>query len=37
MASSSAIASSVSVRQREIGGDKDSVESRKAGIVATDW
>ena len=37
MASSSAIASSVSVRQREIGGDKDSVESRKAGIVATVW
>ena len=37
MASSSAIASSVSVRQREPGCDKGSAELRKAGIVATDW
>ena len=37
MVSSSAIASSVSVRQREAGCDEDSAELRKSGIVATDW
>jgi len=38
MLSSSAIASSVRVRQREAGcDDKDSAELRKSGIVATDW
>src|SRR5512143_789213 len=34
MPSSSAIASSVSVPQREVGGSEDSAELRKAGIVA---
>src|SRR6185436_17584036 len=37
MASSSAMANSVSVRQREPGSARDSAELRKAGIVATDW